>query len=97
LRRTAPGQGAPITIVIMMTMLTFLIGTMDLASRLGVCITALISAVVLHSDSTSELPTVGYRVAGQCSALQGGGEGPRWEGRQARAVPQTGWFCCSMY
>ncbi len=28
-----------------------------------------------------------YRVAGQCSALQGGGEGPRWEGRQARAVP----------
>jgi RNA polymerase sigma-70 factor (ECF subfamily) len=29
----------------------------------------------------------GYRNAGQCSALQGGGEGPRWEGRQARAVP----------
>ncbi|GAA2358347.1 hypothetical protein GCM10010432_11510 [Catellatospora methionotrophica] len=28
-----------------------------------------------------------YRVAGQCSALQGGGEGLRWEGRQARAVP----------
>ena len=24
----------------------------------------------------------GYRDAGQCSALQGGGEGPRWEGRQ---------------
>ncbi|MEH1053965.1 molybdopterin-dependent oxidoreductase [Micromonospora sp. CPCC 206171] len=24
----------------------------------------------------------GYRGAGQCSALQGGGEGPRWEGRQ---------------
>jgi hypothetical protein len=23
-----------------------------------------------------------YRNAGQCSALQGGGEGPRWEGRQ---------------
>ena len=23
-----------------------------------------------------------YRVAGQCSALQGGGVGPRWEGRQ---------------
>jgi len=52
----------PITIVILMTMLTFLIGTMDLASRLGVCITALISAVVLHSESTSELPTVGYFV-----------------------------------
>ena len=52
----------PITIVILMTMLTFLIGTMDLSSRLGVCITALISAVVLHSESTSELPTVGYFV-----------------------------------
>src|SRR6266705_6972613 len=23
-----------------------------------------------------------YRDAGQCSALEGGGEGPRWEGRQ---------------
>ena len=52
----------PITIVILMTMLTYLIGTMDLSSRLAVCITALISAVVLHSDSTSELPTVGYFV-----------------------------------
>ena len=30
---------------------------------------------------------IGYRNAGQCSALQGGGEGPRWEGRKARAVP----------
>ncbi|MBQ0992517.1 hypothetical protein KBX08_20800 [Micromonospora sp. H61] len=30
---------------------------------------------------------VRYRYAGQCSALQGGGGGPRWEGRQARAVP----------
>ncbi|WP_045747514.1 hypothetical protein [Actinoplanes rectilineatus] len=29
----------------------------------------------------------GYRNAGQCSGLQAGGEGPRWEGRQARAVP----------
>ncbi|WP_250032166.1 hypothetical protein [Paractinoplanes maris] len=28
-----------------------------------------------------------YRNAGQCSGLQAGGEGPRWEGRQARAVP----------
>jgi fermentation-respiration switch protein FrsA (DUF1100 family) len=28
----------------------------------------------------------GYRNAGQCSGLQAGGEGPRWEGRQARAV-----------
>ncbi|GAA2855630.1 hypothetical protein [Actinoplanes cyaneus] len=27
-----------------------------------------------------------YRNAGQCSGLQAGGEGPRWEG-QARAVP----------
>ena len=26
--------------------------------------------------------TIGYRDAGQCSALQGGGEGLRWEGRQ---------------
>ncbi|MBM7494706.1 hypothetical protein JOD64_005928 [Micromonospora luteifusca] len=26
--------------------------------------------------------SAGYTVAGQCSALQGGGEGPRWEGRQ---------------
>ncbi|HEY1488536.1 MAG TPA: hypothetical protein VGF84_20665 [Micromonosporaceae bacterium] len=39
----------------------------------------------------------GYRVAGRCSVLQGGGEGPGWEGRQARAVPYTGRFCCSMY
>ncbi|AGZ40831.1 hypothetical protein [Actinoplanes friuliensis] len=31
--------------------------------------------------------TSGYRNAGQCSGLQAGGEGPRWEGRQARAVP----------
>ncbi|ROO61332.1 hypothetical protein EDC02_3265 [Micromonospora sp. Llam0] len=30
---------------------------------------------------------VRYRNAGQCSGLQAGGEGPRWEGRQARAVP----------
>ncbi|RKN14298.1 hypothetical protein D7147_28870 [Micromonospora musae] len=28
-----------------------------------------------------------YRNAGQCSGLQAGGEGPRWEGRRARAVP----------
>nr|MDT0661391.1 GntR family transcriptional regulator [Micromonospora sp. DSM 115978] len=28
-----------------------------------------------------------YRNAGQCSGLQAGGEGPRWEGRQARVVP----------
>ncbi|GAA2912239.1 S8 family serine peptidase [Actinoplanes cyaneus] len=28
-----------------------------------------------------------YRNAGLCSGLQAGGEGPRWEGRQARAVP----------
>ena len=27
-------------------------------------------------------PELSYRNAGQCSALQGGGEGPRWEGRQ---------------
>jgi transcriptional regulator with XRE-family HTH domain len=32
-------------------------------------------------------PPLGYQDAGQCSALQGGGEGPRGEGRQARAVP----------
>ncbi|MEV0158158.1 hypothetical protein AB0H57_31290 [Micromonospora sp. NPDC050686] len=33
----------------------------------------------------------GYRGAGQCSALQGGGESPRWEGRQgpSRAVDLT--------
>ncbi|XVU23198.1 hypothetical protein ACQPZJ_38975 [Actinoplanes sp. CA-054009] len=29
----------------------------------------------------------GYRNAGQCSGLQAGGEGPRSEGRRARAVP----------
>ena len=28
-----------------------------------------------------------YRNAGRCFGLQAGGEGPRWEGRQARAVP----------
>ncbi|WFE23164.1 hypothetical protein O7621_07590 [Solwaraspora sp. WMMD937] len=28
-----------------------------------------------------------YRNAGQCSGVQAGGEGPRWEGRRARAVP----------
>jgi hypothetical protein len=52
----------PISIVIMMTMLTFLIGAGELDARLGMCITALISAVVLHSESTRELPTVGYFV-----------------------------------
>ncbi|MFC8847014.1 MULTISPECIES: hypothetical protein [unclassified Micromonospora] len=32
-------------------------------------------------------PTMGcYQNAGQCSGLQAGGEGPCWEGRQARAV-----------
>jgi hypothetical protein len=33
-----------------------------MASRLGMCITALISAVVLHTESTRELPTIGYFV-----------------------------------
>jgi hypothetical protein len=68
LELTRPASGylmksiIPISIVILMTMLTYLIGPRQLDARLGVCITALISAVVLHSDSTSELPTVGYFV-----------------------------------
>ncbi|MEV4281974.1 diguanylate cyclase domain-containing protein [Actinoplanes xinjiangensis] len=39
-----------------------------------------------NDTSDTQLGT-GYRNAGQCSGLQAGGEGPRWEGRQARAVP----------
>ena len=35
----------------------------------------------------TEMSSTGYRNAGQCSGLQAGGEGPRWEGRQARTVP----------
>jgi hypothetical protein len=42
----------------------------------------------LHPVESRRIPTMAvdrhwrcYRVAGQCSALQGGGEGPRWEGR----------------
>jgi len=31
-----------------------------------------------------------YWVAGQCSALRGGGEGPRWEGRQGPSSALTG-------
>ena len=45
----------PISIVILMTMLTFFVGG-DMQSRLGMCITA------LHSESTRELPTIGYVV-----------------------------------
>lgn len=37
----------------------------------------------LRTDETARR----YLDAGQCSGLQAGGEGPRWEGRQARAVP----------
>lgn len=32
---------------------------------------------------------VRYRVAGRCSALQGGGEGLRWEGRSGRDVARV--------
>ncbi|WBB98550.1 hypothetical protein O7543_10930 [Solwaraspora sp. WMMA2080] len=31
----------------------------------------------------------GYRNAGQCSGLQAGGEGPRWEGRQGPSSALT--------
>jgi chromosome segregation ATPase len=40
-----------------------------------------------NSAYLARLTLLGYRNAGQCSGLQAGGEGPRWEGRQARAVP----------
>jgi hypothetical protein len=36
----------------------------------------------LPPDVRYKVYDVCYRNAGQCSALQGGGEGPRWEGRQ---------------
>ncbi|WBB98548.1 MULTISPECIES: hypothetical protein [unclassified Solwaraspora] len=37
----------------------------------------------------------GYRNAGQCSGLQAGGEGPRWEGRQGPSSALTWSGCCS--
>ncbi|MBM0240344.1 ABC transporter substrate-binding protein, partial [Micromonospora sp. ATA32] len=36
--------------------------------------------------------TFRYRDAGQCSALQGGGEGPRWEGHQGPSSALTRWL-----
>src|SRR3954453_20199053 len=50
------------------------------------------AAVVLPTllDARQEnLATASYRDAGQCSALQGGGEGPRWEGRQGPSSALT--------
>ena len=38
-----------------------------------------------------------YRDAGQCSALRGGGEGPRGRAAKARAWSKPGRFSCSMY
>ncbi|MBO3741738.1 GNAT family N-acetyltransferase [Actinoplanes flavus] len=45
--------------------------------------------MTVNQPSRATMAAVGlsYRIAGQCSGLQAGGEGPRWEGRQARAVP----------
>ncbi|MDG4774562.1 hypothetical protein [Solwaraspora sp. WMMD792] len=42
---------------------------------------------LVWTAATDDVGVTGYRNAGQCSGLQAGGEGPRWEGRQARAVP----------
>jgi hypothetical protein len=51
----------------------------------GVCWFAVgvaLGAVIKHTLPAIFTVVAGYRVAGQCSVLQGGGEGPRWEGRQ---------------
>ncbi len=52
----------PITIIIAITLLAFIIGSKYLDARLLLTVTAMISAVLLHDASVAELPPVGYLV-----------------------------------
>lgn len=52
----------PIVIIMAITLLSFLLLPEQVDARLALTITALISAVLMHSDATDELPAVGYFV-----------------------------------
>jgi len=52
----------PIAIIMAITLLCFALFAEQIDARLALTITALISAVLLHDDATSELPPLGYFV-----------------------------------
>ena len=52
----------PVAIIMLITFLTFLIGSAYFEARLGLAITSLISAVALQLTAVSDLPSVGYMV-----------------------------------